>query len=168
MTTPWALKFCPTLHLLSSKFYQCLPPIFHCFPAVDYEHSLVRSHCFTRRSLKMCYFYHSSKWIMTLVFRYSLSSAVLYIKTSALFPRHSCGSSCIQDLFSIPVMHAQQTWSGFSQTTVPDNNRQSGFSPTTVPKLSTGWVNSIMFSIIYFQSNQNLGQDNLILYFRLG
>ncbi len=33
---------------------------------------------------------------------------------------------------------SQQTWSGFSPTTVPDNNRQSGFSPTTVPKLSTG------------------------------
>ncbi len=33
----------------------------------------------------------------------------------------------------------QQTWSGFSLTTVPDNNRQSGFSPTTVPKLSTGY-----------------------------
>ncbi len=32
----------------------------------------------------------------------------------------------------------QQTWSGFSPTAVPDNNRQSGFSPTTVPKLSTG------------------------------
>ncbi len=35
-------------------------------------------------------------------------------------------------------MGAQQTWSGFSPTPVPDNNRQSGFSPTTVPKLSTG------------------------------
>ncbi len=35
----------------------------------------------------------------------------------------------------------QQTWSGFSPTTVPDNNRQSGFSPTTVPKLSTGSIN---------------------------
>ena len=34
---------------------------------------------------------------------------------------------------------SQQTWSGFSPTTVPDNNRQSGFSPTTVPKLSTGF-----------------------------
>ncbi len=33
---------------------------------------------------------------------------------------------------------SQQTWSGFSPPTVPDNNRQSGFSPTTVPKLSTG------------------------------
>ncbi len=30
----------------------------------------------------------------------------------------------------------QQTWSGFSPTTVPDNNRQSGLSPTTVPKIS--------------------------------
>ncbi len=37
------------------------------------------------------------------------------------------------------LQHTQQTWSGFSPTTVPDNNRQSGFSPTTVPKLSTGY-----------------------------
>ncbi len=36
------------------------------------------------------------------------------------------------------LLRSQQTWSGFSPTTVPDNNRQSGFSPTTVPKLSTG------------------------------
>ncbi len=35
--------------------------------------------------------------------------------------------------------HTQQTWSGFSPTTVPDNKRQSGFSPTTVPKLSAGY-----------------------------
>ena len=37
---------------------------------------------------------------------------------------------------------AQQTWSGFSPTTVPDNNRQSGLSPTTIPEMSTGWVNT--------------------------
>ena len=40
----------------------------------------------------------------------------------------------------LPDGISQQTWSGFSPTTVPDNNRQSGFSPTTVPKLSTGMV----------------------------
>ncbi len=33
---------------------------------------------------------------------------------------------------------SQQTWSGFSLTTVSDKNRQSGLSPTTVPKLSKG------------------------------
>ena len=33
---------------------------------------------------------------------------------------------------------AQQTWSEFSPTTVPDNNRQSGLSPITVPEMSTG------------------------------
>ncbi len=38
----------------------------------------------------------------------------------------------------------QQTWSGFSPTTVPDNNRQSWFSPTTVPKLSTGTLCSML------------------------
>ncbi len=37
----------------------------------------------------------------------------------------------------------QQTWSGFSPTTVPDNNRQSGLSPTTVPKMSTGYLYQI-------------------------
>ncbi len=37
-----------------------------------------------------------------------------------------------------PFLLTQQTRSGISPTTVPDNNRQSGFSPTTVPKLSTG------------------------------
>ncbi len=37
-------------------------------------------------------------------------------------------------------LHAsQQTWSGFSPTTVPDNNRRSGLSPMTVPEMSTGW-----------------------------
>ncbi len=35
---------------------------------------------------------------------------------------------------------AQQTWSRFSLTSVPDNNRQSGLSPTTVPEMSTGGV----------------------------
>ena len=40
--------------------------------------------------------------------------------------------------------NSQQTWSGFSPTTVPDNNRQSGFSPTTVPKLSKG-----LFPVFY-------------------
>ncbi len=32
----------------------------------------------------------------------------------------------------------QQTWSGFSPTKIPDNNRQSGLLPTTVPEMSTG------------------------------
>ncbi len=36
------------------------------------------------------------------------------------------------------LITSQQTWSGFSPTTVSDNNRQSGFSPTMVPKLSKG------------------------------
>ena len=39
--------------------------------------------------------------------------------------------------------HSQQTWSGFSPTTVPDNNRQSGLSPTTVPKMSKGTVRAV-------------------------
>ncbi len=43
---------------------------------------------------------------------------------------------------------SQQTWSGFSPTTVPDNNRQSGFSPTTVPKLSTGLIRFQCSSIL--------------------
>ena len=34
----------------------------------------------------------------------------------------------------------QQTWSGFSPATVPDNNRQSGLSPMTVSEMSTGKV----------------------------
>ena len=39
----------------------------------------------------------------------------------------------------------RQTWSRFSLTTVPDNNRRSGLSPMTVPKLSTGHlVNKII------------------------
>ncbi len=38
----------------------------------------------------------------------------------------------------LQVKTTQQTWSGFSPTTVPDNNRQSGLSPTTVPEMSTG------------------------------
>ena len=33
---------------------------------------------------------------------------------------------------------SQQTWTRFSPTTVPNNNRQSGFSPTTVLEMSTG------------------------------
>ena len=41
-------------------------------------------------------------------------------------------------LFRKTTETTQQTWSGFSPTTVPDNNRQSGFSLTTVPKLSSG------------------------------
>ena len=36
------------------------------------------------------------------------------------------------------MLTPQQTWSGFSPTAVPDNNRQSRLSPTTVPKMSTG------------------------------
>ncbi len=44
----------------------------------------------------------------------------------------------IPDPDPMPVSVNQQTWSGFSPTTVPDNNRQSGLSPTTVPEMSTG------------------------------
>ncbi len=36
---------------------------------------------------------------------------------------------------------SQQIWSGFSPTTVPDNNRQSELSPTMVPQMSTGFEN---------------------------
>ncbi len=35
---------------------------------------------------------------------------------------------------------SQQAWSGFSPTTVPDNNRQSGLSPMTVPEMSTAML----------------------------
>ncbi len=48
-----------------------------------------------------------------------------------------------KEILSFCNLTAQQTWSGFSPTTVPDNNRQSGFSPTAVPKLSTGWCMSM-------------------------
>ncbi len=34
----------------------------------------------------------------------------------------------------------QQTWSGFSPTTFPDNNRQSGLLPTTFPEISIGYL----------------------------
>ncbi len=52
---------------------------------------------------------------------------------------------------------SQQTWFGFSPTTVPDNNRQSGFSPTTVPKLSTGIM---LFACFHFRNLFRL-QENL-------
>ncbi len=34
------------------------------------------------------------------------------------------------------TLPSQQTWSGFSPTTVPDNDRQSELSPMTDPKMS--------------------------------
>ena len=40
--------------------------------------------------------------------------------------------------YYLEVLSTQQTWSGISPTTVPDNNRQSGLSPMTVPEMSTG------------------------------
>ncbi len=46
-------------------------------------------------------------------------------------------SSC-ESLIVESVWLSQQTWSGFSSTTVPDNNRQSRLSPMTVPEMSTG------------------------------
>ncbi len=46
----------------------------------------------------------------------------------------------------------QQTWSGFSPTIVPDNNRRSGLSPTMVPKLSTGKI---------IKSHQNCHQGHI-------
>ncbi len=52
-----------------------------------------------------------------------------------------CGrwkSELLWNFTIVGCSQSQQTWSGFSPTTVPDNNRQSRFSPTTVPKLSTG------------------------------
>ncbi len=59
-------------------------------------------------------------------------------------------STKICSLYSIlSVIVTQQTWSGFSPTTVPDNNRQSGFSPTTVPKLSTGYGFSVRIDLIF-------------------
>ncbi len=36
------------------------------------------------------------------------------------------------------VALTQETWSGFSPTTVPHNNSQSVLSPTTVPEMSAG------------------------------
>ncbi len=45
---------------------------------------------------------------------------------------------------------SQQTWSGFSPITVPDDNRQSVLSPMTVPEMSTGMSNIFKkFYILY-------------------
>ena len=48
---------------------------------------------------------------------------------------------------------AQQTWSGFSPTTVLKKNRQSGLSPTAVPEMST-----VSFSFVI--------PNTCVLYFR--
>ncbi len=53
-------------------------------------------------------------------------------------PYFSHGRALLETLPHWHVTISQQTWSGFSPTTVPDNNRQSRFSPTMVPKLSKG------------------------------
>ena len=45
----------------------------------------------------------------------------------------------LADELSYVLAHTtQQTWSGFSPTIVPENNRQSGLSATTVSEMSTG------------------------------
>ena len=40
----------------------------------------------------------------------------------------------------------KQTWSGFSLTTVPENNRQTGLSPTTVPAMSIGQWHTVQWT----------------------
>ncbi len=52
-------------------------------------------------------------------------------------------SPCNTTLVSFSTINTQQTWSGFSRTTVPNNNRQSGLSPTMVPEMSTGYASMI-------------------------
>ena len=48
------------------------------------------------------------------------------------------GSICqVQQKAIILEFGSQQTWSRFSPTTVPDNNRQSGLSPATDQEMST-------------------------------
>ncbi len=63
---------------------------------------------------------------------HSLKNVVCYRKDKA------AGTQFLPSPCEFILISSQQTWSGFSPTRVPDNNRQSGFSPTTVPKLSTG------------------------------
>ncbi len=61
------------------------------------------------------------------------------------------------------LMHkfiSQQTGSGFSPITVPDNNRRSGLSPTTVPKLSTGlYLNGIQCVLVPFRAEKGNGAE---------
>ncbi len=85
-------------------------------------------------TLKVCNFYYFCNF-------YSLCIQSFWTWNRTFILRHL--RPCSVDFMDggatdVPILGPQQTWSGFSPTTVPDNNRQSGFSPTTVPKLSKG------------------------------
>ncbi len=60
---------------------------------------------------------------------------------------------------TLPYKQAsQQTWSGFSPTTVPDNSRQSGLSPKAVPEMSTGLYKN---RVLYPGNARNQGRQPL-------
>ena len=72
----------------------------------------------------------------------------------------------------INIVRTQQTWSGFSPTTVPDNKRQSRLSPTTVPEMSIGKLTSESVSMHHIWKHHtndmlfitHVGQDRLFYF----